>query len=109
MRFAGSTGSGVLEDIMRKTDPQTRKPNTADSLRPPSGLIAKATHTQSAGPESFLDNRSHRTADGFTKAREPTVRTAKRFSPPLIETDYLARGDKRPKAAQREIGIGGSE
>jgi hypothetical protein len=39
----------------------------------------------------------------FTKAREPTVRAAKGFSPPFMEADYPARGDKRPQAAPREL------
>jgi hypothetical protein len=39
----------------------------------------------------------------FTKAREPTVRAAQGFSPPFTEADYHARGDKRPKAAPREL------
>jgi hypothetical protein len=39
----------------------------------------------------------------FTKAREPTDRAAKGFSPPFMEVDYPTRGDKRPKAAPREL------
>jgi hypothetical protein len=42
---------------------------------------------------------------GFTKAREPTARAAKGFSPPFTEADYPARGDKRPQAAPREPGV----
>jgi hypothetical protein len=38
----------------------------------------------------------------FTKAREPTVRAAKGFSPPFTEADYPACGDQRPQAAPRE-------
>jgi hypothetical protein len=37
----------------------------------------------------------------FTKAREPTDRAAKGFSPPFTEADYPACGDKRPQAAPR--------
>ena len=41
----------------------------------------------------------------FTTPREPTDRAAKGCPPPSTETDYLARGGQRPKAAPRKNGV----
>jgi hypothetical protein len=54
--------------------------------------------------ESIADN-----VQRFLMAREPTDRAAKGYSPLLPETDYLARGDKRPQAAPQETCVGRRE
>jgi hypothetical protein len=48
--------------MRKKTVPRTRKQNKASSCGKPKGLIANdTTCAQSAGTESVVDNRSHRT------------------------------------------------
>jgi hypothetical protein len=51
--------------MRKKTVPRTRKQNKASSCGKEKGLIANdKTCAQSAGTESILDNRSHRTPHG---------------------------------------------
>ena len=38
----------------------------------------------------------------FPTAREPTVRAAEGCPPRFMETDFIARGGQRPKAAPRK-------
>jgi hypothetical protein len=55
--------------MRKKTVPRTRKQNKASSCGKQKGLIANdQKRRQSAGTESILDNRSHRTPDGQLRA-----------------------------------------
>jgi hypothetical protein len=62
--------------MRKKTEAQTRKRNKASSCEQ-SGLIAKnKKRRQSAGAESVLDNRSHRTFWAFTTPASRASREA---------------------------------
>jgi hypothetical protein len=56
--------------MRKKTVPRTRKQNKASSSAKSKGLIANDRKSrQSAGTESILDNRSHRTPKGKLPAQ----------------------------------------